>query len=72
MGVDASVAGKDWNKFAVGYGYNLSKRTQVYGTLARVKNDTTQAITVSNNGLAGSATVGGNSSGYEFGVRHSF
>lgn len=69
---DANVANKDWNKFAVGYGYNLSKRTQVYGTLARVSNQSASAITVSNNGLAGSAALGGTSSGYEFGIRHSF
>lgn len=69
---DANVANKDWNKFAVGYGYNLSKRTQLYGTLAKVSNQSASAITVSNNGLAGSAAAGGSSSGYEFGVRHSF
>ncbi|MDP2371626.1 MAG: porin [Rhodoferax sp.] len=69
---DASVANKDWNKLAVGYGYNLSKRTQLYGTLARVSNQSAQAMTVSNNGLAGSVSLGGKSSGYEFGVRHSF
>lgn len=62
----------DWNKFAVGYGYNLSKRTQLYGTLAKVSNKSGAAVTVSNNGLAGSASLGGSSSGYEFGVRHSF
>ena len=68
----AGVETVDWTKLAVGYGYNLSKRTQLYGTLAKVSNKAGAAVTVSNNGLAGSASLGGSSSGYEFGVRHSF
>lgn len=62
----------DWSKLAVGYGYNLSKRTQVYGTLAKVSNKAGAAKVVDNRGLAGNAIAGGSSSGYEFGVRHSF
>lgn len=63
----------DWNKIAVGYGYNLSKRTQMYGTYARVSNKGAQTRAVNNNGLsAGNASPGGNSTGYELGVRHSF
>jgi predicted porin len=68
----AGVDTVDWNKFAVGYGYNLSKRTQVYGTLAKVSNKAGSAMNVSNRGLDGSASLGGSSSGYEFGIRHSF
>lgn len=26
----------DWRKYSLGYGYNLSKRTQIYGAIARV------------------------------------
>jgi predicted porin len=33
-----SGSNADWNKISVGYGYNLSKRTQVYGTYAFLKN----------------------------------
>lgn len=63
----------DWRKWAVGYGHNLSKRTQLYGTYARVSNKSAQTKAVSNNGLAAvTPTAGGNSSGFEFGVRHSF
>lgn len=70
---DTANSSNDWNKMAVGYVHNLSKRTALYGTYARVSNKGTQNKSVSNNGLtAGSAAAGGNSTGYEFGVRHSF
>lgn len=63
----------DWSKMAIGYGYNLSKRTQMYATYARVSNDGTQNKAVNNNGLsAGNAVPGKNSTGYELGVRHAF
>ncbi len=65
----------DYNKFAVGYGYNLSKRTQLYGTYARVSNKGSQSKVVANNGLAftGATILGGkNASGVEFGIRHIF
>jgi predicted porin len=66
-------SGNDWNKFAIGYGHNLSKRTQVYTTYARVSNKGTNTAAVTNNGLAGIAsTPGGGSTGFELGVRHSF
>ena len=56
------------NKIAVGYVHNLSKRTAAYATLARVSNSggATQAL----NGSATSAN--GSSTGYDFGIRHSF
>ncbi len=70
---DVKNSSNDWTKMAIGYGYNLSKRTQVYGTYARVANDGAQTRAVANNGLsAGSASPGGNSTGYEIGIRHSF
>jgi predicted porin len=56
------------NKWALGYVHNLSKRTALYATYARVKNTggaaqaLNGAITAANN----------NSSGYDFGIRHSF
>ncbi len=69
------VNNADSQKFAIGYGYNLSKRTQLYGTVARISNDgaATRGLAVSSSSL-GSPTVGaGNDvTGYEFGVRHTF
>jgi len=55
-------------KMALGYVHNLSKRTALYATYARVRNSGGSAIAL--NG----ATTGANtsSSGYDFGVRHSF
>ena len=70
---DRANSNADWNKFALGYGYNLSKRTQVYGTYARVSNKAGSAVTVTNNGLGGiTANLGGGSTGFELGVRHAF
>lgn len=68
----------DWDKYAIGYGYNLSKRTQLYGTYAVVRNKNGQTKTISQNGLAspltaGATVLGGkNSTGLEAGIRHSF
>lgn len=55
-------------KVALGYVHNLSKRTAVYATAARVRNSggATQAL--------GGATTAANASstGFDFGLRHSF
>jgi predicted porin len=55
-------------KIALGYVHNLSKRTAVYATYARVRNSNGAALFL--NGATGAA--GANSSGYDLGVRHSF
>lgn len=56
------------NKFALGYVHNLSKRTALYTTVARTSNSggASQAL----NGSTTSAN--GSSTGYDFGVKHSF
>ena len=55
-------------KLAVGYVHNLSKRTALYTTYARVRNNST-----ANSALNGSVTgFGASSSGMDFGIRHSF
>lgn len=72
-GGSAAWNDNDYNKVAVGYLHNLSKRTVLYATYARVSNDGTQTKTVANNGLSGvMASPGGSSSGVEFGIRHAF
>jgi len=55
-------------KLAIGYVHNLSKRTALYTTYARVKNNGGAAVAL------GGATTGRNESsdGFDFGVRHSF
>lgn len=56
------------NLLAVGYTYNLSKRTALYTTFARASNKGGASVA-----LAGSTTAAnGNSTGYNFGLRHSF
>lgn len=70
---DTANSNADWRKFAIGYGYNLSKRTQVYGSLARVSNKDGAQKSIGVQGLSAPGTsLGGNSSGYEVGIRHSF
>lgn len=54
-------------QFGVGYVYDLSKRSAVYATVATVNNSNTSIA------LNGSSTkVGGNSTGFDLGVKHSF
>lgn len=68
-----AIDANDWRKLAVGYGYNLSTRTQLYGTVARVSNGSGAQKAISVQGLVGPATaLGSNSSGYEVGMRHFF
>ena len=63
----------DWHKLALGYGYHFSKRTQVYGAVARLKNDSGAQRSIGLQGLAATGTtLGGSSSGYEIGIRHNF
>ncbi len=70
------------NKFAIGYVHNLSKRTALYATAAYTKNK--DSITTVNPttgvsstyGLTATSGFGGgagkSSTGYDFGIRHSF
>ena len=59
----------DANQFAVGYIYNLSKRTAVYGTAAYIKNKGNATFAVAS---APTLVAGGKSTGAEVGLRHSF
>ncbi len=66
--VDTVGADPRSNKIALGYVHNLSKRTALYATYARVSNKNGAAQS-----LNGSVTAAGdNSNGYDFGIRHSF
>jgi predicted porin len=58
------------DQIKIGYVYNLSKRTAVYGTFARLDNkDATQKTLA---GATGNTVPGGKSQGAEFGLRHFF
>lgn len=69
-GGNAAYNSSDANLMAIGYVHNLSKRTAFYGTLSRISNKgaATFAIAGGTPGIA----PGGKSTGYEFGMRHSF
>jgi predicted porin len=74
--IDPNVAGLTEpraRKLALGYVHNLSKRTALYATVARVKNSDTNAF-VPQFAVSGAAptTANGRSTGYDIGIRHSF
>lgn len=56
------------NQFALGYVYSLSKRTDLYATYASVKNKGGAAVALNGSVTAANAK----STGYDFGVKHSF
>ena len=68
-----AVEDRKANKLALGYVHNLSKRTALYATIARVSNKNGAALTV---GGPAFVTTGGftpkTSTGYDFGIRHAF
>lgn len=55
-------------KVALGYVHNLSKRTAVYATYARVRNSDGAAVALNGSTTAANAS----SSGFDFGIRHRF
>jgi predicted porin len=62
----------DGSQIAIGYVYNLSKRTALYTTYAHINNSGNNVNAYAyNNGLA-PAGAKNNTQGFDFGVRHSF
>jgi predicted porin len=71
--LSSPVAAQDGNKvkqFKLGYVYNLSKRTALYGTGSILDNDSSSAIAIG--GGNGTPGAGGKSKGFEVGLRHFF
>lgn len=62
----------DASQFAVGYVYDLSKRTALYGTVAYINNKNGAAYVVDSNPALPNPNTGKSSTGYEIGIRHSF
>ena len=62
------------DQFAATYQYNLSKRTAMYGTVSRLANKDATRMTLGGapNATPAPPTAGGNSKGFELGVRHFF
>jgi predicted porin len=70
---DTANSNADWSKMSLGYGYNLSKRTQLYGTYARIGNKDGAQKSIGVQGLTATGTsLGGSSTGLEVGIRHFF
>ncbi len=72
--VEPRAADPKANKLALGYVYNLSKRTALYTAVARLSNKNGAALTVG--GPAFYSAMPGftpkTSTGYDFGIRHAF
>ena len=62
----------DATQFAVGYLYDLSKRTSLYGTVARVNNKGHASFVVDSNPALPATNPAKDSTGYELGIRHRF
>jgi len=63
------------NKLAIGYVHNLSKRTALYATVARVSNKNNAALSVGGPAfykVTGNVFTPKTSTGYDFGIRHAF
>jgi predicted porin len=58
-------------KLALGYVHNLSKRTALYATVARVRNTNGAAVAL-NGATFGAGVVNASSTGYDLGIRHTF
>ena len=67
----ADGVASDANQIALGYVYELSKRTALYGNISQVKNKGTGKSFFVGGGFA-PTTAGGDSTGLEIGIRHSF
>lgn len=67
-GLSSAVANPEGKKIALGYIHQLSKRTALYGTFARLKNS--GGATVALNGAA--TAPNSSSTGLDLGIRHTF
>jgi predicted porin len=64
-----TIANDDASQFAIGYVHNLSKRTALYSTVARVSNEGAARFAVAS---SPTLVAGEDSTGFEFGIRHAF
>ncbi|SDO37157.1 Outer membrane protein (porin) [Rhodoferax sp. OV413] len=68
LGSDA----QDAKQFAVQYIHSLSKRTAVYASAARIKQDALATTSNAQYNMDGTNLVGRSGTGFDFGIRHSF
>ncbi|WPH16759.1 porin [Variovorax paradoxus] len=71
--MDDGLADPKANKLALGYVHNLSKRTALYATIARVSNKNYANLTVGGpKFISNDIFTPKTSTGYDFGIRHAF
>ena len=68
--LDTGAGDSKVDQIAATYQYNLSKRTAMYGTISRLDNKDATRLTLA--GANAPTTAGGDSKGFELGVRHIF
>ncbi|MCD2511677.1 porin [Comamonas endophytica] len=68
---DKNRGDADSQRLALGYGYQLSKRTEVYTTVAHMRNDALAARALDSS-LSRTPNAGRKVTGYEIGLRHNF
>ena len=68
----AGFADSDIENIKATYQYNLSKRTAMYGTIARLANKDNTIVSLPGSNATALPTPGGDSKGFELGVRHFF
>jgi predicted porin len=68
-GGGVNTDGNDAHQIALGYLYNLTKRTAIYTNVAHVTNKGNSAVAVDKNPTL---VAGKNSTGFDLGLRHSF
>jgi predicted porin len=66
------VSNVDANQWALGVVYDLSKRTSLYSTYSSISNNGTSFRVAGTPATGPTLSVGHNSSGFEFGVKHAF
>ena len=70
---DKSGAPGDWRKYAIGYAWDLSKRTQLYATYAHLDNASGASRAIGVQGMPAALNAdGAASNGYQIGLRHFF
>lgn len=68
---DKKLDNADSGRLALGYGYKLSKRTEIYAAVARLTNDDKAARKLGSS-LSPTPGLGNSLTGYEIGLRHNF
>jgi hypothetical protein len=71
-GKTATEKARDATQLAFGYQHPLSKRTSLYGHYSRISNKSGAQFVATGSGAASGLALGKKSTGYEFGVNHSF